>query len=180
MARKPELTKHPALMAKTRQGLAGGVPSHPDWEQLDYPQQQWLAEWLVTGDAYAAGEKTGKSAPWVAEQLSNEALLRIIEQVKESPTAYVLDVAKMRSPAVMERLFQIIMTSNDNTSRMAIRDWFQLLELVKTPPGMGNNVNYSNYNIKMFGNQGNRPPPSLADIDESADIIDLESEANDT
>lgn len=159
MARTPEGTKHPALLAKRRQAQITGVEAPLEWSMLGYDQQQFLSLYLVSGDAYDAATTSGKSLEWVNQQMANDDFVAIIEQVRSLPSEYAKDLAKQRLPAALERLWELVGSKNDNTARAAIKDWMTVAGLVKGDLPPGSTVNTYNVlnNIKPFGNQ----PPAM-------------------
>lgn len=173
MARTRDADKHPALLAKKRHDLAAGVINRPGWTLLSFDQQRFLAKYMIEGDAYAAGEGLDLDMVWVGTQMENQPFRDIMDEVREFPKAYVQMMIEQRLPQAIEELWIVITTSkNENTRLTAIDKWVKMAGMLKgdLPPGATLSIN--NYDVKMFGTEGNRPPPSMKQLREDAGIDD--------
>ena len=138
---------------------------------MSFDQQRFLAKYMIVGDAYAAGEGLYLDMAWVGNQMDNLAFRDIMDEVREFPKAYVQMMIEQRLPQAIEELWTIITgTKSENTRLTAIDKWVKMAGMLKGDLPPGSTLSINNYDVKMFGTEGNQQPGSMKQLREDAGL----------
>lgn len=160
MARKKEISKHPAIAAN-RKMLAENAAvvdmSMPGWDELTGDQKGFIALYGIHNDLIRTSAAAGRTLAWVKEQKKENP---IFAEVLKYGVANTTDVGnkmmKAAIPYTVTRLLDIIEKEpNNQVVLSAIKHLHDATGLnQKAQPAFGGN--FLNVSVKMFGDSADR------------------------
>jgi hypothetical protein len=145
MARKADLTKHPALAAKN--AVRVNVEDRSEWSELTVEQRSFMTVYMDCMDAARACELTGESMAWVEEQrMMSEDFERVFVDVMHEPKRIAEQIAGIMLPMSIIKLKNLIEQDvNKNVQLNAIKHLHQIRGMMPegAVTGAGNFVNVS-------------------------------------
>ena len=155
MARKKEISKHPAIAAN-RKMLAENAAvvdmSMPGWDGLTGEQKGFVALYGIHNDLIRTSAAAGKTLAWVKEQKKeNPVFAEVLRYGVANTTDVGNKMLKAAIPYTVTRLLDIIEKEpNNQVVLSAIKHLHDATGLnQKAQPTFGGN--FLNVNVKMFG-----------------------------
>ena len=155
MARKKEISKHPAIAAN-RKMLAENAAvvdmSMPGWDELTGEQKGFVALYGIHNDLIRTSAAAGKTLAWVKEQKKeNPVFAEVLRYGVANTTDVGNKMLKAAIPYTVTRLLDIIEKEpNNQVVLSAIKHLHDATGLnQKAQPTFGGN--FLNVNVKMFG-----------------------------
>ena len=149
MARKAEISKHPALAAKNLVPVNDVESS--SWRDLTDEQRMYMTVYLDCMDAAMACEVTGKSMSWVEEQrVMSEAFGGVFHEAMHEPRRLAEQIAGIMLPSSMVKLRAMVnQDANKHAQLNAIKHLHHIAGMM--PEGaVAANGNFVNVNVSNF------------------------------
>jgi hypothetical protein len=152
MARRTEMTKHPALALKTQQsGVASVLEGLQGWDTLLSTHRLFLAMYCQEHDVLLASRRAGVDLEWFEREVSKNAVFSdAIEYVVQRPEPVTQAMLKDMLPMSVVHLQELIEQKDNQAVRLnAIKHLHQMGGLVSAGEPVGGN--FLNVNVQMFG-----------------------------
>ena len=158
MPRRPEKTKHPALMMKSTPSRSvssdlKNLQESPLWDMVTDEQRTYLATLCWHRDRTKAAKAIGKTMSWVEEQEENNSFAVLIRETSTQPKEFSESVLMSMLPKATLELMELIEQSdNMNVKLNAIKHLHNMAGMTQNDQG-GIPGGFVNVNVKMFGKE---------------------------
>jgi hypothetical protein len=172
MARKKEVSKHPALYLKEleyRKGRAvAGLKHTAEWGELDSDQKLFMALYVQKRDAKLAAEVSGKTLQWVYEQEETSGnFIELMRRARDMPGELATKLAQEALPYSVMKLVDLLDSDSEDIQLKAIKHLHHFVGMANPADG-ANVATFTNLSVQMFGGERGKTV-TIADLQREID-----------